>query len=130
MGSVKRKTFLECLFWFFRYLNGQLYLLYKLWSNLTQTNISAISRFQHYAVKRIQGLPITTRSDMAESMVGINRLPSKIKYRKLMFLHKLMSLPSGSVSRDIFIKKLILFVNNQSCVTLGFIPVICKMLFK
>ena len=47
-----------------------------------------------------------------------------------MFLHKLMSLPSGSVSRDIFIKKLILFVNDQSCVTLGFIPDICKMLFK
>ena len=30
----------------------------ELWSNLTQTNISAISRFQHYAVKRIQGLPM------------------------------------------------------------------------
>jgi len=56
--------------------------------------------------------------------------PIQIEYRKLLFLHKLMSLPSGSVSRDIFIKKLILFINDQSCATLGFIPDICKMLFK
>jgi len=60
----------------------------RLWSSLTQTNISAIFRFQHYAVKRIQGLPITTLSDMAEWMVGMNRLPSKTEYRKLMFLQK------------------------------------------
>ena len=91
----------------------------ELLNNLTQTNISAISRVQHYAARRIQGLPTSTRSDMAESMVGSNRLPAIIEYRKLMFLHKLMSLPSGSVSRDIFISKLILFVNDRSRITFG-----------
>jgi len=80
---------------------------------LTQTNMSAISRFHQYAVKRIPGLPITftTRSDMAELMVGINRPLSKIEYRKLMFLHKLMSPPSDSVLRNVFIKKMILLCN-------------------
>ena len=102
----------------------------ELWNNLTQTNISVISRFQHYATKRIQGLPTSTRSDMAESMVGLNRLPAIIEYRKLMFLHKLMSVPSGSVSRDIFIRKLILFVNDRSRITLGFIPDDCQIWFK
>jgi len=67
---------------------------------------------------------------MAESMVGLNRLPAIIEYRKLMFLHKLMSLPSGSVSRDIFIRKLILFVSDRSRITLGFIPDVCQILFK
>ena len=102
----------------------------ELWSNLTQTNISAMSRLQHYAAKRIQGLPTSTRSDMAESMVGLNRLPAIIEYRKLMFLHKFMSLPSGSVSRDIFTRKLILFVNERSRIRLGFIPDVCQILFK
>jgi len=52
------------------------------------------------------------------------------EYRKLMFLHKLMSLQSGSVSRGIFIRKLILFVNDRSRITLGFIPDVCQILFK
>jgi len=45
----------------------------ELWSELTQFDISAISRFQHYAIKRIQCLPTPTLSDMAASMVGLNR---------------------------------------------------------
>jgi len=79
--------------------------------------------FQHYAAKRIQGLPTCTRSDMAESMVGLNRLQSQI-------LHKILSLPSGSVTRDIFTRKLIMFLNDKSLVTLGLIPDICPLLSK
>ena len=78
----------------------------ELWYSIPNADMSAISRFKHKAVKRLQGLPVHTRSDMAESMVGLNRLPSKIEYRKLLFLHKIISLPAGSVSRDFFIRKL------------------------
>ena len=67
----------------------------ELWSNITNADMSAISRFQHKAVKRLQGLPMHTRSDMAESMVGLNRLPSRIESRKLQFLHKIITLPAG-----------------------------------
>ena len=74
----------------------------ELWNNLTQFDILTILPFQHYAIKRIQGLPTPTRSDMAESMVGMNRLPSHIDLRKMMFLHKIISLPAGSVSRNIY----------------------------
>ena len=102
----------------------------ELWSNITASDLSVISRFQHYAAKRIQGLPTCTRSDMAESMVGLNRLQSQIESRKLMFLHKILSLPSGSVTRDIFTRKLIMFLNDKSLVTLGFIPDICQLLSK
>ena len=102
----------------------------ELWSNMTATELNTISRFQHYAVKRIQGLPTSTRSDMAESMLGLNRLPSQIESRKLMFLHKILSLASNSVTRNIFIRKLILFINNNSLVSTGFIPDICNILCK
>jgi len=71
-----------------------------------------------------------TRSDMAESMVGLNRLPPRIESRKLQFLHKIITLPAGSVSRNIFIRKLILFINDQSLVSLGYIPDICQLLLK
>ena len=47
-----------------------------------------------------------------------------------MFLHKLLSLTSGSVTRDIFTKKLIMFLNDKNIVTLGFNPDICQLLFK
>jgi len=102
----------------------------ELWSNLTKFDISVISRFQRYAIKRIQGLPTPTRFDMAESMVGLNRLPSHIDLRKMMFIHKIISLPAGSVSRSIFIRKLVLYINDKTHVTSGFIPDICHILLK
>jgi len=43
----------------------------ELWNNLTKADISAISCFQHKAVNQLQWLPVPTRSDMAESMVGL-----------------------------------------------------------
>ena len=69
-----------------------------------------------------------TRSDIAESMVGLNRLPFRIESRKLQFLHKIITLPAGSVSGDRFIRKR--FINDQSLVTLGYVPVICQLLLK
>ena len=84
----------------------------ELWSDLTNADVTAFSRFQHKAVKQLQGLPISTRSDMAELMVGLNRLSSIVESRKRMFLHEIISLPAGSVSRELFIRKLILFINN------------------
>jgi len=101
----------------------------ELWSNMTATELNTISRFQHYAVKRIQGLPTSTRFDM-ESMLGLNRLPAQIESRKLMFLHKILSLASNSVTKNIFIRKLILFINNNTLVSMGFISDICNILFK
>ena len=47
-----------------------------------------------------------------------------------MFLHKILSLPSDSVTRNVFIRKLILFVNNTSLVCTGFIPDVCNILLK
>jgi len=46
-----------------------------------------------------------------------------------MFLHKLLSLPSGSVTRDIFTRKLIMFLNDKSLVTLIY-SWFCQPLYK
>jgi len=68
----------------------------ELWSNMTANELNTISRFQHYAVKRIQRLPTSTRSDMAESILGLNRITSLIELCKLMFqkayIHKMYTM--------------------------------------
>jgi len=63
-------------------------------------------------------------------MVGLNRLPSHIDLRKMMFLHKSISLPAGPVSRNKFIRKPVLFINDKTHVTSGFIPDICLTMLK
>ena len=63
-------------------------------------------------------------------MVGLNRLPSKIEARRFMFLHKIIYLPAGSVSRQLFNRKLILYLNNRTSVTFGFVFDICQVLSK
>jgi len=62
--------------------------------------------------------------------IGLNRLPSIVESRKFMFLHKLISLPAGSVSRELFIRKHVLFMNKKTFVTLGFVCDICLLLLK
>jgi len=46
----------------------------ELLNSLTKADISAFSCFKYKAAKQQQGLPVPTRSDMAESIVGLNRL--------------------------------------------------------
>ena len=66
----------------------------ELWNNMTQNDINIINRLQHFIVKTIQGFPIRTRSDICESMLGLNRLSSEVENRKLMFLHKILNMSS------------------------------------
>jgi len=47
-----------------------------------------------------------------------------------MVLHKILSLPAELVSRNIFIRKLVLYINDMTHVTSGFIPDICHILLK
>jgi len=48
----------------------------------------------------------------------------------MMFLHKIISFPAGSVSRNIFIQKLVLYINDKTHVTSGCIPDIRHILLK
>ena len=60
------------------------------WTNMRLTDISKINQFQHYAVKLIQNLRHSTRSDMCESLVGLRKLSTEVDKRKLLFFQKLV----------------------------------------
>jgi len=67
---------------------------------------------------------------MVESMLGLNTLTSVIEIRKLMFLHKILSLPPTSTAKELFTRKYCMFTIDRSSVTLGYIPDICKIIAK
>ena len=80
--------------------------------------------------KKIQGLPVRTRSDIAESMIGLYRIDSEIEKQKLMFLHKLLCLPVYCITKEIFVSKYLMYLNYQRSVKLVFIPDICRIIAK
>ena len=102
----------------------------ELWNNLTANDVTSINRFQHFVVKNIQGFPSRTRSDMAESMLGLHKLISEVNKRKLMFLYKILNMPAKSITKEIFIRKYIMYVLNRGSVSIGFIPDICDLVDK
>jgi len=73
----------------------------ELWYNPTQRDVNSISTFQHFALKKLQGLPMRTRSDMVESMLDIKPLKAEISKRKLLFLHKLFTPSQNTVSKKV-----------------------------
>jgi len=64
---------------------------------------------------------------MCESMTCCHKLYSNVVSRKLMFLHKILSLDVHSTTRNIFVKRFILYTSDKT-VMLGFIPDICKII--
>ena len=102
----------------------------ELWNDLTQSNIDTINKFQHFIVKKIQGFTMRTRSDICESMLGLIRLSAEVEKRKLMFLHKILTLQSYTICQQIFIRKYFMYLDNTSSVKYGFVPDVCKLLYK
>ena len=102
----------------------------ELWNSMTVKDIANINKLQHYIVKSIQGFHVRTRSDMCESMLGLFRLSSEIDKRKLMFIYKILSLPSHTVSKNIFLRRYFTYISHSNNNARGFIPDICKLLLK
>ena len=69
-----------------------------------------------------------TRTDICESMLGIHPVSSKMIIRKILFLHKRLSLPSDSFSQQIFLRKLKLYLTNIPMITRGFVADSCQLL--
>ena len=102
----------------------------ELWNNMNKSDLDTVNRLQHFVVKKILGLPIRTRSDICESMLGLIRLSAEIEKRKLMFLHKILSLNTDTICQKLFIRKYILFISNRNSLNYGYIPDICNILEK
>jgi len=99
----------------------------KLWHNMSYREIVIVNRLQHGIVKRILGLPMRTRSDMCESITCCHKLYSNVVIRKWMFLHKILSLDVHSTTRNIFVKRYMLYTSYKTVIR-GFIPDICRIL--
>ena len=102
----------------------------ELWNGMNKCETDIINRLQHFIVKKILGLPIRTRSDMCESMLGLTRLSSEVDKRKLMFLHKILSLNSNTICQKLFLRKYMLYISNRNSIRYGYIPDICELLDK
>ena len=85
----------------------------EVWNNLSHTESLELDRFQRQVAKRIQGFPIRTRTDICESMLGLYPISCEVIIRKMLFLHKLLSLPCYFVSHQIFLRKLHLYLTNS-----------------
>lgn len=101
------------------------------WSQMTASDFNELEKFQHYCVKKMQCLPIQTRSYMCESLIGIPKISLEIDKRKLFFLERLIRMPENSASKQIFIRRLFTYLNNITDRTpLGFIPDIVNVLAR
>lgn len=102
----------------------------ELWHNISNTDIVKIQRFERLAAKQIQHLPQSTRTDMALSTLGWFTIEADIDQRKLTFLQKLCTIPTHYLSRKLFNYRLNLFVMKGYCNQRGFVPEICRLLYK
>ena len=104
----------------------------EIWYHLSVAEVDKINRTQRRIVKNIQGFSLRTRTDICESMLGLHPFSSEIDKRKLMFLHKIMSLPKDNISSQIFFRRLFLFIKSENLVVSGFISDIrvCRVLCR
>ena len=96
---------------------------------MSSSEIAIVKKLQHYIVKKIQGFPRRTRSDMCEYMVGCYKPFSHVIIRQLLFLHKRLSLDINSTTGNIFVRRYMQFVTDRT-VKFGFIPDVCNILWK
>ena len=93
----------------------------EVWNNLKNQDSSLLNRLQHFIVKHIQQLPKLTRSDICESLVGLNPITCEIEIRKLYFFGKLCNMNSKHILKKIFLNRLFTCVFYKDTVRYGFV---------
>ena len=102
----------------------------QLWSNLNNTNITVVERAHKFCIKRMQKLPAFCSTDFAISSIGATSISVVIEYHKLTFLGQLCRLPSQYISKQIFLHRLIRYLNCQERQDFAFVPDVCDILEK
>ena len=75
--------------------------------------MNQLHRVQHLFVKSIQKFHIRTRSDIYDSMVGLNPIYAEIDKRKLLFLGKLCTMPVETLTKSIFRRRIFDFIHRN-----------------
>lgn len=78
----------------------------ELWSNMSKCDKHKLEIMHRFCIKVIQDLPPRTRTDMAQSLIGVPGLEEFIDRRKLIFIRQLTELPSECVAKEIFLLRL------------------------
>ena len=77
----------------------------ELWSS-TNSEITMLERVHRKILRTIQGLPLRCHSRALQFLMGVPSILSLIHQRQLVFLHSFSLLPSDSLPRLIFEKRL------------------------
>lgn len=78
----------------------------EMWSSLSVANFKRLETIHHYCLKKIQGLPMRTRSDKVLSLVGCYSLSTIIEKKKLSFLALMCRLPCHYAAKKLFFIRL------------------------
>jgi hypothetical protein len=102
----------------------------EVWNNLKNQDSRLLNRLQHFIAKHIQQLPKLTRSDICESLVGLNPITCEIEKRKLYFFGKLCNMNSKHLPKKMFLNRLCTCVFDKDIVRYGFAPDILDIVQK
>jgi hypothetical protein len=102
----------------------------ELWNNLKHADFQAFNKLQHFVTKDIQGMKISTRLDMCESMLGLYPIILEIDKRKLVFFGKLCKLDTDCLSKNIFLYRLYGLLQGDVKSLSGFLKDIYEILIK
>ena len=102
----------------------------ELWNNLTNNEKLLLERAHRYVCKYVQGLPKLTRSDKCTTLLGWTTIVGYIDTKKLLFVGRIINMPSKLLPRQVFLTRLMLFYNKCTVTSGGFIPDIIQILKK
>ena len=102
----------------------------ELWFNLSASDILIIERAHRFCLKRMQGFHRSTRTAIAQSMIGAYSMSAMIEEKCLLFFSQLCKLSEESLPLKIFALRYKSYVERKDKVQLGYVPYLFKALDK
>ena len=100
----------------------------ELWNNMLSSDRAQLNTFQHFICKNSLNLPKSCRSDMCESLFDTLPISAEIVARKLLFFGRLCRLSTNTLTKSIFLTRLLSYLHDLSDNQLGFIPDVMTIL--
>lgn len=102
----------------------------ELWNNLNQQELILLERTHRFICKYVQGLPKLTRTDKCTSLLGWTSIECIIDINKLLFMGRLVNMPTGFLPKDVFMSRLLMYHHNCTIEHYGFIQDIIRIINK
>ncbi len=102
----------------------------EIWGTLTVKELDSLEKVHRQCIKRMQGLPTITRTDMALGMMGIFSLESYIDECRLKFMGRLCTTKCYQLAKEVFLFLATRYNTSTSKLTLGYVPEIVRVLNK